>query len=175
MASLDRIDELLAEPNGHLPPENPEHISEFKDKIVFENVSFAYENRKVLKNVSFEIRKGEVVALVGQSGSGKSTLVELLLRNYEIDEGRITVDGIDTKNIPIDELRRLFGLVTQDPILFNASIGENILFGKLNATQEELSSAAEMANAATFIQKLEILSVLQSMLLSCFIHSEIQV
>ena len=155
MASLDRIDMLLDEPNGHPAPLNPIPISEFSHKIVFENVSFAYDTRKVLKNINFEIKKGEVVALVGQSGSGKSTIIELLLRNYEIKEGRITIDGIDIQDIPIENLRRLFGLVTQDPILFNDTVRSNIQFGKPDAELKDLERATEMANASSFIAKLE--------------------
>jgi len=155
LASLDRIDLLLGETNGHPPPLNQVALESFADKIVFDNVSFAYENRKVLRNISFEINKGEVVALVGQSGSGKSTIIELLLRNYEIREGQITIDGVDIKDIPIENLRRLFGLVTQDPILFNDSIRSNIQFGKPNASEDMLFEAATMANASEFIGKLE--------------------
>lgn len=134
--------------------ENAIEIQEIKDKIEFKNISFAYENQVVLKNFSLTIPKGKAVALVGQSGSGKSTIANLLTRFYDVQEGEILIDGINVKNLKLSSYRKLFGLVTQDNILFNDSIANNISLGKPTASISEIENAAKVANAHEFVQQL---------------------
>lgn len=126
----------------------------FKHQIEFKNVSFGYDDKKILENFNLTIKKGETVALVGHSGSGKSTLANLLTRFYDVNSGQILIDGIDIKNIKLSQYRKHFGLVTQDSILFNDSIFNNIALGDNEPSLEKVSAAAEIANATEFIEKL---------------------
>lgn len=156
MVSAERLFELLDTPpeikNGN------RQISRFSHTIKFENVSFKYrrepEAPMVLDNVSFEIRKGEMVALVGQSGSGKSTTVDLLLRFYDVDSGKITIDGVDIREYDYKQLRRLIGVVSQEVILFNDTIEQNIAYGMRDGIDHErIERAARLANAHDFIME----------------------
>ena len=129
-------------------------LDNFNSSIDFENVSFAYENEEVIKNLSFKIRKGETIALVGQSGSGKSTIANLISRFYDISDGKIKVDGKNIKEINLTSLRKLIGLVTQDSILFNDSIKNNLLIGNESANDEDIIEALKIANAWEFVKDL---------------------
>jgi subfamily B ATP-binding cassette protein MsbA len=126
-------------------------LREFKNEIVFRNVSFSYEKDTVLDNVNLTIPKGKTVALVGPSGSGKSTLADLLPRFYDPASGEILIDGTDIKNCTLHSIRDLMGIVTQESILFNDTIFNNIAFNKVNPTMEEVVEAAKIANAHEFI------------------------
>lgn len=155
MASMERIDKILLAENTIKEPAKPSHINLLQKGIKYENISFKYNSEPVLKNINLEIKKGMTVALVGQSGSGKSTLVDLLPRFYDINEGKITIDDIDIRDIPIRELRNLMGNVNQEAILFNDSFLNNISFGVENAKLEEVIEAAKIANAHDFISATE--------------------
>ena len=134
----------------------PVVIDEFKEDIVLENVSFHYNKDKpVINNLNLKIKKSEVIALVGSSGSGKTTLTDLIMRFYDVTGGRILIDGTDIKDISIDNLRTLIGLVSQEIILFNRSIRENIIFGLPDVTEEELIQACVNSNAYDFIMQTE--------------------
>ena len=152
VASADRIIEIL-DTESEIQVEEPVHpVKEFKDKISFEEVGFAYvKGRSVLKSVSFDIPKGKTIALVGASGGGKSTLADLLPRFYDPSAGKITVDGIPLKQIPLEDLRALMGIVTQESVLFNDTIYNNIAFGT-EAPMEAVIEAAKIANAHEFIE-----------------------
>lgn len=126
----------------------------FENNIKIENINFAYEEENVLKNFSLEVPKGKTVALVGQSGSGKSTIANLLTRFYDVQEGIITIDNINIKDIEMHSLRGLMGIVTQDSILFNDSIKNNLLIGKPNASDNEIIEALKIANAYEFVKDL---------------------
>lgn len=131
-------------------------LEEFKDKIEFRNVSFSYDSsREVLHEISFEVKRGETVALVGPSGGGKSTLSELVPRFYDPTSGEILIDGISLKDYTQDSLREKMGIVSQDTILFNDTIRSNIAMGRGDATREQIISAAEVANAHEFILQTE--------------------
>ncbi|MCX7863036.1 MAG: ABC transporter transmembrane domain-containing protein [Bacteroidales bacterium] len=153
MASLDRIQQIMAADIKIYEANDAISISEFKEKIEFVNVSFKYEDEFVLKNISFTIRKGEMVALVGPSGAGKSTIADLLPRFFDVTEGDILIDGISIKKLKIKDLRNLMGIVTQQPILFNDTFYRNIAFGTENATEEQVIHAAKVANAYDFIME----------------------
>jgi len=130
-------------------------IESFTDSICYENVSFRYETGDiVLRNVSFEIKQGERIAIVGPSGGGKSTLVDLLPRFYDPQEGRITIDGIDIRRLTVESLRSLMGIVTQETILFNDSVRNNIAYGRAETPMENIIEAAKVANAHDFIMAL---------------------
>jgi len=129
-------------------------VSSFNDRIEYRNVSFAYEREPVLTGISFVLPKGRTLALVGQSGSGKSTLADLLPRFYDIGEGEILLDGTNLAGIRLDSLRGLMGIVTQEAILFNGSVFNNIAFGMEQATEEEVVQAATIANAHAFIEQM---------------------
>jgi ATP-binding cassette, subfamily B, bacterial MsbA len=122
--------------------------------MLLKNINFKYEDETVLKDFSLEVKKGQTVALVGQSGSGKSTIANLLTRFYDVNNGNITIDGIDIKDMNLQSLRGLMGLVTQDSILFNDTIKANIALGKLDATDDEIIEALKIANAYEFVQNL---------------------
>jgi subfamily B ATP-binding cassette protein MsbA len=130
-------------------------ISNIEQGIVFQNVWFRYGENYVLKDLSFEIRKGEMVALVGPSGSGKSTIVDLLLRFYDVERGAILIDGINIKEFDVHDLRRLFGVVSQEVILFNDTVANNIKYGTLRpVSHDDIVTAAKIANAHDFISEL---------------------
>ena len=130
-------------------------IKSLEKGIKFEKISFSYDNTRVLENFSLEIKKGQTVALVGPSGSGKSTLANLLNRFYDIDKGSLTLDGIPINKVKKKSLYKLTGMVTQDSILFNESVRNNIALGNRNATLTQIKEAAKVANASEFIEKLE--------------------
>lgn len=155
MASMERIDKILSAENVILDPEKPEHVHDFTGEIRYENVGFRYQSEPVLYNIDLVVPKGKTVALVGQSGSGKSTMVDLLPRFYDVEDGRITIDGHDIRNLPILELRHLMGNVNQEAILFNDTFFNNIAFGVESATLEQVEEAAKIANAHDFISASE--------------------
>ena len=130
-------------------------INELKQNISFNIKSFKYDNQIVLDNINFDIKKGQKTALVGQSGGGKSTLVDLLPRFYDLTEGEIKIDNINIKDLDIYHLRDLISIVSQDSILFNDTIYNNIKIGNLNATKQDVINAAKAANAHEFILKCE--------------------
>ena len=132
----------------------PIKINRFEEAISYKGVSFAYEESEVLKDIQLEIKKGTTVALVGQSGGGKSTLVDLLPRFYDPKAGSVEIDGNDIKHYRISELRALMGVVSQQSILFNDTVFNNITLGTENATEDEVIEAAKIANAHEFIEKL---------------------
>lgn len=155
LASLDRIDVIL---DADITiKEKPDAISieGFENYVEYKNLSFKYIEDYVLKNINLKIEKGKTIALVGQSGSGKSTLVDLLPRFYDILEGEIIIDGNNIQDVKIKDLRNLMGIVSQESILFNDTIYNNIAFGMENATEEEIIAATKVANAHEFILQTE--------------------
>jgi subfamily B ATP-binding cassette protein MsbA len=131
-------------------------LNEFADEIEFKNVSFAYtEDKKVLDNISFKVKKGQVLALVGASGSGKSTIADLLMRFYDVNEGEILFDGKNIKDCDVLSLRRQMSVVTQEAVLFNDSIEKNVAFGAENFDRNEVISALKIANANDFVLETE--------------------
>ena len=156
-ASSERIFEILDTYNPIEEVGNPLPLKTFEKEILFKNVSFSYDKNgtKVLKNINFSIPKGKTVALVGSSGSGKTTISNLLPRFYDASEGVVTIDGKDIKEVGIKNLRHQLGIVSQESILFNDSIRNNIALGNPDATLEEITNAAKVANAHEFIEKLE--------------------
>jgi len=153
MASLDRVDELLDADEVILDPENPVEFKGFNHTIEFRNVTFSYGNEDVLHNINLIIPKGKTYALVGASGAGKTTMVDLLPRFFDVTDGEILIDDVPIKQYNVLELRSLFGIVNQEPILFNNTFFNNISFGKPNATREEVENAARIANAHDFIME----------------------
>ncbi len=154
MASVERIFNILDAESPIKDKENAIEKQNFKQEINLHDVSFKYEEEMVLKHIDLEIKKGETVALVGQSGSGKSTIANLLLRFYDVNGGNVKIDGIDIKNMTKKSLRNLIGLVTQESILFNDSVRNNIALSRPDATDEEVIRAAKIANAHDFIMEL---------------------
>ncbi|MEF8846740.1 MAG: ABC transporter ATP-binding protein [Bacteroidales bacterium] len=155
LASFERIETVLNAEETIKEKPNAQSIKAFKDSIVYEDVSFWYNHDYVLNHVNLEIGKGQTVAIVGQSGAGKSTLISLLPRFYDVKEGDIRVDGISIKDLKVKDLRGLIGLVTQESILFNDTVYNNIAFGRDDAAYEQVEEAARVANAHTFIMELE--------------------
>ncbi|HYD91187.1 MAG TPA: ATP-binding cassette domain-containing protein, partial [Flavobacterium sp.] len=153
-ASAERIVTLLETDVAIM--DKPDAIAkhDFEQNISIENINFRYEQENVLKDFSLTVPKGQTVALVGQSGSGKSTIANLLTRFYDVQEGSIRIDGTDIRNIKIKSLRGLIGLVTQDSILFNDTIRNNVSLGKPDATDEEIMDALKIANAYEFVKDL---------------------
>lgn len=154
VAAADRVFEILFHEDTMPDHKNAIKLSGFNDKIELKNVSFKYENEYVLKDFSMTVKKGQSVALVGQSGSGKSTIANLLTRFYDVNKGTISIDGNDIKNTTKTSLRSQIGLVTQDSILFNNSIKNNLKIGKDSATDEEIIEALKVANAWEFVKEL---------------------
>lgn len=154
-ASQNRINEIIHTDVKIKEVEQPTEIVHLKEKIEFTNVSFAYKEENVLKDINFTIPKGKTVALVGESGSGKSTISDLLPRFHDVSAGSIQFDGIDIRQASLSSVRRLIGIVNQESILFNGTIAENIAFGKPGATREEIIQVAKIANAHAFIEELE--------------------
>lgn len=153
-ASLDRISEITDADVSIKDVANPIELSPLTQHVVYKNVSFKYEKEYVLKNINFELDKGKTIALVGASGSGKSTISDLLPRFYDINDGEILIDGVNIKNASLLSLRNLLGIVTQQSILFNDTVFNNIAFGS-SASKEEIVNAAKIANAHEFIEQLE--------------------
>ena len=151
--SAQRLFEVLDADVSIKDKNDAKTIDAFEDKIEFKNVSFGYGNDTIIENFNLMINKGETVALVGQSGSGKSTLANLLTRFWDVKSGQILIDGVDIKDIKLKNYRDLFGLVTQDSILFNDTIGKNIALGDANPNDERIVKAAQIANAEEFIVK----------------------
>ena len=155
LASMQRIDKIMNAENPIADPAQPVELRGFNRGISYENVRFKYQDTWVIDDVSLDIPCGKTVALVGQSGSGKTTIADLLPRFYDVNEGSITIDGIDIRNYRVADLRGLMGNVNQEAILFNDSFFNNIAFGVENATREEVEKAAKIANAYDFIMASE--------------------
>lgn len=155
LAAVDRVDNLLNTPNPIVDPEKPLTDISFERKIKFEKVSFKYDNADTvaLDQIDITINKGEVVALVGSSGAGKSTFVDLLPRFFDVSSGSIRIDGNDIRSYTLYDLRSLFGIVSQEAILFNDTIKNNILFGA-EATDEQIEKAARIANVSEFVNEM---------------------
>ena len=153
-AAAERILQILHTEDLLKDKETASDKSEFTSEISFNNISFKYDNDYVLKNFSLKVLKGSSVALVGQSGSGKSTLANLVTRFYDVNEGSITIDGVDVRDIRKKSLLGLMGIVTQDSILFNDTVANNIRLGKQNATLDEIQHASHIANAHEFVRDL---------------------
>lgn len=154
LAAAERVFEVLEVENTITDKENATDLKDFKSEIQLKNITFAYNDEAVLKNFSLTIPKGKTVALVGQSGSGKSTIANLLTRFYEVNQGEILIDNHNVKDITMQSLRGLTGLVTQDSIMFNGTIKDNIRLGKLDATDDEIIEALKVANAYEFVKDL---------------------
>lgn len=155
MASADRIFEVLDAEEVIVEKENALRLNDFRDSIKYENVSFHYNENPVLKNIDVTIPKGKMIALVGESGGGKSTMVDLLPRFYDVSAGRIEIDGHDVRDYCISDVRGLMGIVSQESILFNDTVFNNIAFGLEHATREAVIEAAKIANAHEFIMEME--------------------
>lgn len=154
-AAAERVYEILNTENTIKNSNNPQKILTINDTISFNIKSFKYENNDILKNINFDINKGEKIALVGQSGGGKSTITDLLARFYDVNDGQITIDGINIREIELENLRSLMGIVSQESILFNDTIYNNIKIGNLAATEKEIITAAKSAYAHEFISNCE--------------------
>jgi ATP-binding cassette subfamily B protein len=155
MAYLDRIFDTIAEPVKIKDVEGAAEFPFVRGHVEFKDVSFSYDGvRKVLKNVSFDGHPGESIAIVGPTGAGKTTIVNLLSRFYHVEEGQITVDGQDIMKVTLSSLRQQMGIMLQDSFLFTGTIADNIRYGKLDATDEEIRTAAELIGANIFIEKL---------------------
>jgi subfamily B ATP-binding cassette protein MsbA len=155
IASGERVFELTDAEIAIKDRESAESIAQLKEGVSFKNVSFAYEEKQILKNLNFSVPKGKVIALVGPSGGGKSTIASLLPRFFDVSAGEIQLDGKDLRAYKLSDLRGLMGVVTQESILFNDTIFKNISFGKQSASLEEVVAAAKLANAHEFIEKLD--------------------
>jgi len=153
-ASAERIMKVLETENTITDIPNAVNKESLESNIEFKNISFKYENEYVLKDFSLSINKGETIALVGQSGSGKSTLANLITRFYDVNKGSISIDGTNIKNISKTSLRELMGIVTQDSLLFNDTIANNIKLGNTEASEDEVIHAASIANAHEFVKDL---------------------
>jgi subfamily B ATP-binding cassette protein MsbA len=154
-ASIERIEHLIAEDISIKEIANPIIFENFNNCIEFKNVSFSYQDKIILDDINLKIEKGKTVALVGSSGAGKSTLVDLVPRFHDTVKGELLIDGINIKNYSLKSLRDQMGIVTQEPILFNDTIANNISLGMDNADEEQIMNAAKIANANYFILQKE--------------------
>ena len=155
LASMERVDKILMADDSIKESDHPQHIQQFEHQIELRNVSFRYGDQWVLRHIDLTIPKGKTIALVGQSGSGKSTRGDLIPRYYDVQEGEVLIDGINVKDLGIQDLRQLIGNVNQEAILFNDSFRNNIAFGVETATDEQVAEAARIANAYDFIMQSE--------------------
>ena len=153
-AAAERVLELLETENEIKEPTQPEIVAQFQKGVSFDKISFGYEDHPLFDQFNLTIKKGETVALVGESGSGKTTLANLLNRFYDVRAGAVKIDGVDIRNITKANLRELVGTVTQDAILFNDTVANNLCLGRPEATVEEMIEAAKIANAHDFISAL---------------------
>jgi subfamily B ATP-binding cassette protein MsbA len=154
VSSFDRVELVLNADERIVEKPDAIALTQFSDKILFKDVSFGYDSELVLSNIDLEINKGSIIAVCGHSGAGKSTLVDLLPRFYDITSGSLTIDNIAVGDLKIPDLRSQFGIVSQDTILFNDTIYNNIAFGMQSATEAEVLNAAKVANALEFIEQL---------------------
>ena len=155
IASAERVFELLDEAEEIGESETPVQLDHVSGHIVFDDVSFRYApETPLIENLSLDAEPGSTVAIVGPTGAGKTTLVNLLMRFYEIDEGTISIDGVDIRDVAREDLRRTFGMVLQDTWLFQGTIRENIAYGREDATEEEICAAAEAAHVDHFVRTL---------------------
>ena len=155
LAASDRVFDILESKSDILDPESPKEIKTGAHRIFFEDVSFAYDGREmVLKNIDLDVKPGEILALVGMSGGGKTSLVNLIPRFFDVTEGSIKIDGTDIREIAVSDLRKQVAIVTQEPILFNKSIKENIVYGMLDASEQEIIDAAKAAYLYKFVKSL---------------------
>jgi subfamily B ATP-binding cassette protein MsbA len=154
-AAAERVIHVLENKSQINDPKDDKIISTFDESIQFNNVNFSYNNENAIKEFSFELKKGETLALVGQSGSGKSTMANLVNRFYDVNHGEIMIDKINIKDVTKNSLRKLIGLVTQDSILFNDSIKNNLIVAKNDATDDEIINALKIANAWEFVKVLK--------------------
>jgi len=154
IASAERACVLLDSPSD--VPERPHArpLHRATGHVAFQNVSFSYRSKRVLADMSFEVRGGTAVGIVGETGAGKSTMMNLLARFYDPTDGRLVLDGVDLRDYRVDDLRRQFALVLQEPVLFSTTIGENISYSRPDATRAEVIAAAKAANAHEFIARL---------------------
>lgn len=155
LASAERIFEVVDTPSAIQNTEHPIVVERFEEAVQFDSVNFSYEKDQVLKDIDFTLTKGKTIALVGPSGGGKSTIADLVPRFYDPTEGKITLDGRNIKDIDLLSLRKLMGIVTQESILFNDTVYNNIAFGLEGISEEEVTQAAKIANAHEFIVQLE--------------------
>ena len=155
MASTNRVMDLLDTPITIHQGDISLPVKNVRGEVLFDNITFAYKDRyRVVKNLSLQIPAGKTIAIVGSTGSGKSTLIKLLLRFYELNSGKITLDGINIQDLNLGDLRRCIGLVSQDVFLFHGTVAENIAYGKFEATDREIENAAKVAEAHEFITQL---------------------
>jgi len=154
-ASIDRIQTLINEQETIQEIPNPVPIHSFENAIEFRNVAFSYGDIPVLSDISFTVKKGTTVALVGSSGSGKSTLADMIPRFHDVTSGELLIDGVNIRDFAIKDLRKQMGIVTQEPILFNDTIANNIALGTTGVTRESIENAARVANAHSFIENKE--------------------
>ncbi len=157
MAAVERIEHLLSADLKIFEKTDARPVSEFHDKIEYRNVSFAYANanRPAVENIDLTVQRGKIIALIGSSGAGKSTLVDLLPRFYDVEQGEILLDGVNIQDYRIADLRSLMGIVTQEPVLFNDTIFNNIAFGMVGVSKEAVEQAAKIAHAHDFILETE--------------------
>jgi ATP-binding cassette subfamily B protein len=156
LSGAERIFDILDTEPDIADSEFVKDLPAIKGEVVFDHVSFSYDqDTKVLNDVSFHITPGETIALVGPTGAGKTTIVNLISRFYDIREGTITIDGHNIKEVSIESLRKQMGIMTQDNFLFSGTIKDNIRYGKLDATDEEIIAAAKAVNAHEFIMKMD--------------------
>jgi subfamily B ATP-binding cassette protein MsbA len=154
-AAIARIEEILQAPVKVEQNENGQRLGTFNSSIEFKNVSFLYEDKVILNKINLKIEKGKTVALVGSSGAGKSTLADLIPRFHDVTHGELLIDGVNIKDYSLHSVRSQMGIVTQEPILFNETIANNIALGMENATIEQTENAARIANAHNYIKQKE--------------------
>jgi len=154
-ASIERIEHLIDEDVEIKEIGNPVKMENFKSHIEFKNVSFYYDDKMILEDINLKIEKGKTIAIVGSSGAGKSTLVDLIPRFHDVTKGELLIDGINIKNYSLKSVRNHMGIVTQEAILFNDTIANNIALGKNDATPAQIEHAAKIANANNFILQKE--------------------
>jgi subfamily B ATP-binding cassette protein MsbA len=154
-ATLDRLNEILHAPVTVADNANGKQLESFKNAIEFRNVSFSYNEHVILKNINLIVPKGKTIALVGSSGAGKSTLADLVPRFHDVTSGELLIDGINIKDYSVKSIREKISIVTQEPVLFNDTIANNISLGKQDASLQQIEDAAKIANAYNFISKKE--------------------
>jgi subfamily B ATP-binding cassette protein MsbA len=155
LAGSNRIHEVLETPSSVKEADPPQTLSGFMGSVIFENVSFNYGHNPILRDINLEIKRGQVLAIVGPSGAGKTTLLDLIPRFYDPVKGRVLIDGIDVRNLSFKSLRSNIGIVTQETILFNDSISGNISYGMAQATQQQIEEAAKKAHIHDVILRLK--------------------